>query len=77
MLWLEQDKGQVLRLGRTWEVAAWEIAQLGSCHLGKYSWEVAAWENAFGKVPNIMYTSLSLSSLQTVQCTLSTTHCTH
>ena len=50
--------GRALRLGRmgqgqTWEVAALEIAQLGSCHLGKYPWEVADWEKAFGKVPNI------------------------
>ena len=36
-----------------WEVAAWEIAHLGSCHLGKYTWELATWENAFGKVPKI------------------------
>jgi len=36
-----------------WEVAAWEIPHLGSCHLGKYPWEVAAWEKAFGKVANI------------------------
>ena len=34
--------GQALRLGQTWNVAAWEFAQLGSCHLGKYPWEVAA-----------------------------------
>ena len=34
-----------------WEVAAWEIAHLGSCHLGKYPWEVNAWEKAFGKEP--------------------------
>ena len=45
--------GQARRLGRTWEVAAWEIAHLGSCHLGKYPWKVNAWEKAFGKVPNI------------------------
>ena len=41
--------GRVLRLGQTWEVAAWEIAHLwklpfgkislGSCHLGKILWE--------------------------------------
>ena len=39
--------GQVPRLGKTWEVAAWEIAHvrelgkipLGSCHLGKILWE--------------------------------------
>ena len=36
-----------------WAVVAWEIAHLGSCHLGKYPWEVAVWENVFGKVPNI------------------------
>jgi len=46
-----------LRLKYTWEVAAWEIAQLGSFPLGKYSWEVAAWEKAFGKVPNILIDS--------------------
>ena len=27
------------------KVAAWEIARLGSCHLGKYPWEVATWES--------------------------------
>jgi len=31
-------------LSQIWEVAAWEITHLGSCHLGKYPWEVAAWE---------------------------------
>jgi len=36
------------------EVAAWEIAHLGRCHLGKYPWEVAAWEMAFGKVRYIV-----------------------
>jgi len=25
------------------EFAAWKIALLGSCHLGKYLWEVAAY----------------------------------
>ena len=45
--------GRKLRLGHTLEVAAWEIAQFGSFHLGKYSWEVATWEKSFGKVPNI------------------------
>ena len=34
-----------------WEVAAWEISRLGSCHLGKYPWEVTAWENTLGKLP--------------------------
>ena len=43
-----------------WEVAAWEIAHLGSCHLEKYPWEVAAWEKAFGKVPNIAKNNLSV-----------------
>ena len=48
--------GRALRLGwASWEVAAWEIAQLGSyyfgnCTVGKllfeklFSWEVTAWE---------------------------------
>ena len=31
---------RALRLGLTRKVAAWEIAQLGSCYLGKYPWEV-------------------------------------
>ena len=35
---LEQTWGRALRLGQTWEVAAWEIAHLGSCHLGKILW---------------------------------------
>ena len=39
--------GRALRLGLTWKVAAWEIAHLGSFHLGKYPWEVE-------KVPNIL-----------------------
>ena len=39
-----------------WEVAAWEIAHLGSCHFGKYPWEVATWGKLFGKVPNIFTT---------------------
>jgi len=44
-LWLEQARGRALRLeqardralrlGNTWEVAAWEIAQLGSWHMEK------------------------------------------
>ena len=29
-----------------WEVAAWEIADLGNCHL-----ENRPWENVFGKTP--------------------------
>ena len=34
--------GRALCSGQTWKVAAWEFAQLRSCHLGKYPWEVAA-----------------------------------
>jgi len=26
--------GQALLLGQTWEVATWEIVQVGNCHLG-------------------------------------------
>ena len=33
VLWLEQARDQALLLGWTWEVAAWEIAHQGSCHL--------------------------------------------
>ena len=40
-----------MRLRHTKEVTAWEIAHLGSCHLGKYPWEDAAWENTLGKMP--------------------------
>ena len=39
--------GQTLRLRQTWE-----IAHLGSYHMGKYPWEVVTWEESFGKVPN-------------------------
>ena len=46
---LEQTRVRVLQPEQTWEVAAWEIAQLGSCYLGKYPWEVAAWENVIEK----------------------------
>ena len=46
---LEQAEGQALRLRHTWDVAACEIAHLGSCHLGKYPWEVATWEKSFEK----------------------------
>jgi len=31
------------------EVAAWDIADLGSCHLGKKPWEIATWEKSLGK----------------------------
>ena len=46
-------EGRALRLGQTWVVAAWEIAHLGSCHLGKYPWEVSAWENGLGKISGV------------------------
>ena len=36
--------GRASLLGYTWEEVAWDIAQLGSCHLGKYPWKVATWE---------------------------------
>jgi len=32
---------RALQLRQTWEVGAWEIAHLGSCHLGKIFWESA------------------------------------
>ena len=51
--WLEQAWGRALWLGQTQEVAAWEIAHLGSLYLGKYPWEDTTWEKSFGKVPNI------------------------
>ena len=54
---LEQAGGRALRLGQTYEIAAWEVVHLESCHLGKYPWEVDAWENAFGKMPNIVFTA--------------------
>ena len=43
-----------MRLGQTWEVATWEIAQLKTCLLGKSLWECISWEQDFGKVPNII-----------------------
>ena len=48
-----------------WEVAAWEIAHLESCHLGIYPWEVSAWEKAFEKVPNITMNNLDNAGFQT------------
>ena len=53
---LEHARERVLRLVRTREVAAWEIAYLGSCRL----------ENAFGKVPYIISTD-SISRLASVR----------
>ena len=45
----QDDQGdRAQQLGQTWE-----IAQLGSFHLGKYPWKVGAWEKAFGKEPYI------------------------
>ena len=55
---LEHSSGRALRLGQTWEVAAWETAYLKSCHLGKYPRGDATWENDFGKVPNIHHKPL-------------------
>ena len=49
-----------------WEVAAWEISRLGSCHLGKYPWEVTAWEKAFEKLPNICIQCRRLPIFQTI-----------
>ena len=50
---LGNARDRTLRLGHTWEVAAWKIEHLGSYHLRKYPWEVATWEKLFGKVTNI------------------------
>ena len=46
-----------LRLGQTWEVAAWKIEHLGSCYLGSYPQEVVACENAVWKAPNIDFST--------------------
>ena len=53
---LEKAGGRALRLGLTWEVAAWEIAHMKSCHLVKNTLKVAPWENtkSLVKVPNIV-----------------------
>jgi len=40
---------RALRLGQTFEIVALKIAQLESCHLGKYLWEVASREISAGK----------------------------
>jgi len=45
-----------------WEVATWEIANLGSCCLGKCPWEIDAEKNVFEKVPNFDLT-VSLEKL--------------
>ena len=46
----------------TWEVAAREIAQLGSFHLEKYPWEVAAGGKAIGKLLKIKMTIYTIYS---------------
>ena len=50
----EHTGGRELRLRRSLEVAAREIAYFGSCHLGKCHWEVSTWEKIFRKGPNIV-----------------------
>jgi len=45
--------GRALQLGQTGDVAAWEIALLGSCHLGKHPWEIVSLGKSLWKVPNI------------------------
>ena len=45
--------GRALRLVQTWE-----IAQLGSFHLGKYPRKGVIWINAYGKVFNIILSSM-------------------
>ena len=41
--WVRPPEDRTLRLehakGQNWQVAAWEITRLGSCHLGKCLWE--------------------------------------
>ena len=37
-----------------WDVAAWEIAHLGSATWKIVTWEVAHEKKHFGKVPNIV-----------------------
>ena len=51
---IEKAVGRALRLGLNWEVAAWEIAHLGSFHLGNYPYEVTIWGTSLRKVPNIL-----------------------
>ena len=43
-----------------WEIAAWEIEFLGSCHFGNCHLGSLPWKNAFGKVPNTHYFALLL-----------------
>ena len=54
--------GRVLRLGQTWEVAAWEIAHLECCHLGRYPLEVAFWENPLGNYLTPIFFSLKVKT---------------
>ena len=59
---LDHARGGASAAARTfWEVAAWEIAHLGSCHMGK--------ENAFGKVPNIFFTTKAKNCFIALKCT--------
>jgi len=41
---------RALRLGQTWEIAAWKLHIWEVATLEKYPWKVATWENAFGKL---------------------------
>ena len=60
-------RGRALRLRQTKEVAAWEIAHLGSCMLGKTPGEVAARKNA---LPNILLSVFPSSTLINIAITL-------
>ena len=46
---LEQAGGRALWIGKTWEVAAWEIVHFRTLHLGNYPWEIATWEKYITK----------------------------
>ena len=45
--------GWALRLGQTWEVAVWKIAQLGSCHLGNTPGKLQLGGNSYESTYNI------------------------
>ena len=38
-----------------WEVSAWDIKHLESCHLGNFHLDSHLWENAFGEIPNKLH----------------------